>query len=272
MHRETRRTPRTGTPLYWSLSVAASRFRCPALRPAQCARKSRPAEPPALVAPFGAEILVSEVLLDVLVTDKKGNADSRPRAGRLPDHRGRQAGQGHLGDRSTAIAATSAPKRLRPARTRRRTTPGSRRTTSSSSSTISAATAPTSPACCSGRSAPARTPSSGCAAGWPRPTGWRCLGYDNRLKLFQDFSQDREALERAIQNATTGRGDRENFPSRQAPSTAGAPALAQGLPDRRRLEPRDRDDLRSAHAGRRRRRRRSSGGRTSCCSPSASGG
>ncbi len=63
------------------------------------------------------------------------------------------------------------------------------------------------------------------------PTDWvAVLGYDNRLKLFQDFSQDREALERAIQSATTGRSGRENFPSRQALSAPGAPALAPGLP------------------------------------------
>ena len=63
------------------------------------------------------------------------------------------------------------------------------------------------------------------------PTDWvAVVGYDNRLKVFQDFSQDREALERAVVNATLGRADRGNFPSRQAPSKSGAPALAPGLP------------------------------------------
>ena len=70
MHRESHRSPRTGTLLYWSFSVATflALAHPPALRaqpPAQ--------ETPALIAPFGAEILVSEVLLDVMVTDRKGN-------------------------------------------------------------------------------------------------------------------------------------------------------------------------------------------------------
>jgi hypothetical protein len=59
---------RTATLLSWSFSVAALL----AFAHSPAARAQEP-EQPVLVAPFGAEILVSEVLLDVMVTDKKGN-------------------------------------------------------------------------------------------------------------------------------------------------------------------------------------------------------
>ena len=70
MHRETQQPARTGTPLYWSFFVAFALTvpHSPGLRAQESAQPT-----PALVAPFGAEILVSEVLLDVLVTDRKGN-------------------------------------------------------------------------------------------------------------------------------------------------------------------------------------------------------
>ena len=230
MPRETQHSFRTAAPLSWSFSIAA--LLTLAVSPA--ARAQTPAvepigqqEAPLLVAPFGAEILVSEVLLDVMVTDKEGN----PILGLGPD--------------DFAITEDDRPVKVTGA------------TFYSNRRHVGTEPAP----------AGAREDNAGLAphyfiflfddqrrnsadvpgllqrqvrAGrdaieWLReglaPTDWVAVaGYDNRLKLFQDFSQDREALERAIQSATTGRSGRENFPSRQSPSTPGAPALAPGLP------------------------------------------
>ncbi len=187
---------------------------------------------PELLAPFGAEILVSEVLLDVLVTDKKGNVI----LGLGPDdfvvteddHKVQitsasfYSNRPFVGGDSPATAESAAP---------------------------------------AGATAPAEAPhyfifffddqrghsadvpgllqrqvrAGKDAVEWLRaglaPTDWvAVLGYDNRLKIFQDFSQDRELLATAIQNATLGRDDRGNFPSRRTPAAAGAPVLATGLP------------------------------------------
>ena len=226
MLRETQRTARTGTPLYWSFFVAFALAvpYSPGLRAQEPAQQT-----PALLAPFGAEILVSEVLLDVLVTDRKGN----PILGLGPADF-----QVTEDDRKVQVTSAAFYSNRRYA-----------------GSEAAPATA-NSPADNSGlaphyfiflfddqRRNSADVPgllqrqvrAGKDAIEWLRaglaPTDWvAVLGYDNRLKLFQDFSQDREALERAIQSATTGRSGRENFPSRQALSAPGAPALAPGLP------------------------------------------
>ena len=232
MPRETQHSFRTAAPLSWSFSIAA--LLTLAVSPA--ARAQTPAvepigqqEAPLLVAPFGAEILVSEVLLDVMVTDKEGN----PILGLGPD--------------DFAITEDDRPVKVTGA------TFYSNRRYAGSEAAPAAANAPadnTGPAphyfiflFDDQRRNSADVPgllqrqvrAGRDAIEWLReglaPTDWVAVaGYDNRLKLFQDFSRDREALERAIQSATTGRSGRENFPSRQSPSTPGAPALAPGLP------------------------------------------
>ena len=205
-----------------------------------------PAEPspaePEFVAPFGAEILVSEVLLDVLVTDRKGNVILGLGADDFVVTEG---------DRKVQVTSASFYSN------RRSIGAEALETTASVGSAPHAGSAE--PA--------ARNPDAGLApryfifffddqrshnadvpgllqrqvrAGkdaieWLRtglaPADWvAVLGYDNRLKLYQDFSDDRAALARAIENATLGRADRGNFPSRQAPSLPGAPSLAGGLP------------------------------------------
>lgn len=232
MPRETCRSFRTATLLYRSLSVAAvlALAHSPAGRAqAPAVEQTSQQEGPLLVAPFGAEILVSEVLLDVLVTDKKGN----PILGLGP-------GDFQITEDDRKVQVTSAAFY-------------SNRRYAGSESAPAAATAPGDGSGLAPhyfiflfddqRRNSADVPgllqrqvrAGKDAIEWLReglaPTDWvAVLGYDNRLKLFQDFSQDREALERAIQSATTGRSGRENFPSRQAASAPGAPALAPGLP------------------------------------------
>jgi VWFA-related protein len=226
MHRETRPKPGTGTLLYRILSAATALafLTSPELRaqaPAQ--------EPPALVAPFGAEILVSEVLLDVLVTDKKGDvilglgpADFRVKeddrqvevtsatfysnrryvgAAPLPADTGAAAGNAGLAPHYFVFFFDDQ-------RTHNVDVPGLLQ-----------------------RQIRAGKDAVEWLHAGLAPTDWvAVLGYDNRLKIFQDFTQDPGAIERAFLAATTGRGSRDNFPSRQTPSAPGAPALAPGLP------------------------------------------
>ena len=226
MPRETHRTTRTGNPLYWRLSAAFALLvlHSPGLHAQEAGQ-----EPPALVAPFGAEILVSEVLLDVMVTDKKGN----PILGLRPE-------DFQVTEDDKRVQVTSA-------------TFYSNRRYEGSEAAPAGANAPADNAGLAPHyfifffddqrghnvDVPAllqrQIRAGKDAIDWLRsglaPTDWvAVVGYANRLKLFQDFSQDRDALERAIQNATTGRGARENFPSRQTASVPGAPALAPGLP------------------------------------------
>ncbi len=213
MPRETRRSIRTGTLLYWSLSVAAvlAYASGPALLAQAPAQAPIQPEPPVLVAPFGAEILVSEVLLDVMVTDKKGN----PILGLGPE-------DFQITEDGKQVQVTSA------------TFYSNRRYAGSEAAPAGASA----PADNSGlaphyfvflfddqRRNSADVPgllqrqvrAGKDAIEWLRgglaPTDWvAVLGYDNRLKLFQDFSQDREALERAIQSATTGRSGTRELP------------------------------------------------------------
>lgn len=241
MYRQTQQTARAGTHLYWSLSVACVLvvLHSPGLRAQEPAQ-----EAPALVAPFGAEILVSEVLLDVMVTDKKGN----PILGLGPedfviteeDRKVKVTGAAFYSNRryveagSTAAGASGAV--------------GAGGATGDGGAGASAGNGELAPHYFvlffddqRGHSVDVpvllqrQIRAGKDAIEWLRsglaPTDWVAVaGYDNRLKLFQDFSRDPEALERAIQSATTGRGARESFPSRQAPPVAGAPALAPGLP------------------------------------------
>ncbi len=232
MPRQIQRTVRTGSPLYWSLLVATFL----AFGPSPAVRGQAPAagptgqeETPLLVAPFGAEILVSEVLLDVMVTDKKGN----PILGLKP-------ADFQVTEDDKKVEITSADFY-------------SNRRYAGSEPPASAANAPAESAGLAPhyfifffddqRSHSVDVPvllqrqirAGKDAVEWLRaglaPTDWvAVVGYDNRLKIFLDFSRDPEAIERAIVAATTGRGTREAFPSRQVPPQPGAPALGPGLP------------------------------------------
>ncbi|MBP7586550.1 MAG: VWA domain-containing protein [Thermoanaerobaculia bacterium] len=232
MPRETKRTVRTYTPLYWSFFVAAllAFGHSPAVRgQAPAAEPILQKEAPLLVAPFGAEILVSEVLLDVMVTDKKGN----PILGLGP-------ADFEVSEDDKKVQVTSA-------------TFYSNRRYAGSEPASSGASAPADNAGLAPhyfvfffddqRSHNVDVPgllqrqirAGKDAVEWLRaglaPTDWvAVVGYDNRLKVFLDFSRDLEAIERAILAATTGRGAREAFPSRQVPPPPGAPALGPGLP------------------------------------------
>lgn len=232
MPRETKRTVCTGTPLVWRFLVATllAFGYSPAVRgQAPAAEPIGEQEAPLLVAPFGAEILVSEVLLDVMVTDKKGN----PILGLTP-------ADFEVTEDDKRVEVTSAEFY------------SNRRFAGSEPEAVAANT----PADSAGlaphyfifffddqRSHSVDVPvllqrqirAGRDAVEWLRaglaPTDWvAVVGYDNRLKVFLDFSRDAAAIERAILAATTGRGAREAFPSRQTPALAGAPALAPGLP------------------------------------------
>ncbi len=62
------------------------------------------------------------------------------------------------------------------------------------------------------------------------PTDWVAVaGYDQRLHLQLDFSRDRDALARAVTSVTTGRGEGANWPSRRPPD-ARQPSLGRALP------------------------------------------
>lgn len=63
-----------------------------------------------------------------------------------------------------------------------------------------------------------------------QPSDWiAVVSYDSRLKIQQDFTQDREALEQAIDNAVRARNP-ERFPSRMKAKDASAPSLLANLP------------------------------------------
>lgn len=226
MHRPSQRTTRSGTPLCWSFfgAVALVVLLSPGLRaqtPAQ--------ETTALVAPFGAEILVSEVLLDVMVTDKKGN----PILG--------------LGPADFEVTEDGKPVQVTSAAfySNRRYAGSEPAPAAASATADSSGLAPhyfifffddqrshsvDVPVLLQRQIRAGKDAVEWLRAGLA-PTDWvAVLGYDNRLKVFQDFSRDPDALERAILAATTGKGARESFPSRQVPPPAGAPALGPGLP------------------------------------------
>jgi VWFA-related protein len=198
------------------------------LSPAMLARASAQ-EQPALIAPFGAEILVSEVLLDVLVTDKKGDVILG------------------LGPQDFSVTEDGKPVDITSATfySNRRYVGAEPMPAEAGAGAPNAGLAPhyfvfffddqrthnvDVPGLLQRQIRAGKDAVEWLHAGLA-PTDWvAVLGYDNRLKIFQDFTQDPAAIERAILAATTGRGSRENFPSRQAPSAPGAPALAPGLP------------------------------------------
>lgn len=175
-------------------------------------------EPPPLIAPFGAEILVSEVLLDVLVTDRKGNAilglqpsdflvseGDRPVEVTAAEFYSHRALEG-----STAPVAPAARFLLfffDDQRGRNADVPG-----------------------LLNRQVGAGRDAREFLAHALTPTDWvAILGYDFKLRLFADFTRDREVLARAVEAATTGKPDRGNWPSRQ-PVEEGTPSLSRRLP------------------------------------------
>ncbi|MEO8197240.1 MAG: VWA domain-containing protein [Thermoanaerobaculia bacterium] len=226
MHRETQRSTRTGTPLSRSFSVA---FALVVLHSPGLRAQAPTQETPTLVAPFGAEILVSEVLLDVMVTDKKGN----PILGLEPaDFQVTEDGK--------KVQVTSAVFY-----SNRRYTGAQENPAAAAAPRDNTGLAPhyfifffddqrshsvDVPVLLQRQIRAGRDAIEWLRAGLA-PTDWvAVVGYDNRLKVFQDFSRDPDTLERAILAASTGRGVRESVPSRQLPSPLGAPALAPGLP------------------------------------------
>lgn len=226
MYRPSQPKTRTGTSLYWSFSGALAL----ALLTSPGLRAQAPAEEtPALVAPFGAEILVSEVLLDVMVTDKKGN----PILGLGP-------ADFEITEDGKKVEVTSAAFY-----SNRRYMGEEKNPAVENLPTDNTGLAPhyfifffddqrshsvDVPVLLQRQIRAGRDAVEWLRAGLA-PTDWvAVVGYDNRLKVFQDFSQDPVALERAILAASTGRGARENVPSRQVASPPGAPALAPGLP------------------------------------------
>ena len=226
MYRPSQPKTRTGTSLYLSFSGALA---LALLSPPELRAQAPAEETPALVAPFGAEILVSEVLLDVMVTDKKGN----PILGLGP-------ADFEITEDGKKVEVTSAVFY-----SNRRYTGEEKNPEVESSPTDNTGLAPhyfifffddqrshsvDVPVLLQRQIRAGRDAVEWLRAGLA-PTDWvAVVGYDNRLKVFQDFSQDPVALERAILAASTGRGARENVPSRQVPSPPGAPALAPGLP------------------------------------------
>ncbi|MDH3745332.1 MAG: VWA domain-containing protein, partial [Acidobacteriota bacterium] len=63
-----------------------------------------------------------------------------------------------------------------------------------------------------------------------QPSDWVAItGYRGRLKVFQDFTQDREVLARAISEAERGRDPEKSRWTRE-PAGAGAPSLLRELP------------------------------------------
>jgi VWFA-related protein len=194
-------------------------------------------EPP-LVAPFGAEILVSEVLLDVLVTDKKGNVI----LGLAPE-------DFKVTEDGKTVKVTSAqfyshrvPMAMPPA-------DGSSAAGEAPGGGQVTAVAPTIPADryfvfffddqrYRGFDAPDlfnRQVSAGrdikkFLAHGRTPSDWiAVVAYDHKLKLVCDFTRDLATLEHAIDLATLGRPDRGNWPSRQTADSA-APTLGRALP------------------------------------------
>lgn len=67
-------------------------------------------------------------------------------------------------------------------------------------------------------------------AGALSPDDWvAVLAYDKRLRLVTDFTRDRERIGLAVEAATTGQGEGANWPSRRNPE-AEQPSLGRSLP------------------------------------------
>lgn len=192
--------------------------------PLLLAAAARAQEAPTQEGRFEAEIEVSEVLLDVLVTDRSGNvvlglgpSDFRITEDGAPVE---VTGAEFYSHRQAVGAATAAgaPPPSQPSPRylilffedqRRRSVDG----TGLLQRQIRA-----------GRDAReflerARTPGDWIAV----------AGYDRELRLYTDFTRDGAVLERAIDAATLGRADRGNWPSR-LPEDPAVPSLARSLP------------------------------------------
>ena len=193
-------------------------------------------EEPPLIAPFGAEILVSEVLLDVLVTDKKGAVI----LGLGPkDFRVTEDGK--------EVEVTSVQFY-------------SHRVPMPVAGPAAAGASPAETAAEAGKPAPItadryfvlffddqryrgadepglfqRQVSAGrdvkeFLRKGRNPSDWiAVVAYDHKLRLVTDFTRDTETLEHAVDLATLGKPDRGNWPSRRTvePDT---PSLGRGLP------------------------------------------
>jgi len=75
------------------------------------------------------------------------------------------------------------------------------------------------------------------AAGWARtslaPTDWvAVVGYDRSLRVYTDFTQDKQRIAEAIEQAASGARGIGNWPSRQ---TAEGPSLLDDLPQGKQL-------------------------------------
>jgi VWFA-related protein len=249
------RIPRTSSSVsYLLLLLLAASPRLGAQESGEPVPSPPPDVRPELVAPFGAEISVNEVLLDVLVTDKKGNVilGLGPADFLVTE-----------GDRKVEVLSAafySSRPYLGPETPAAGTVPPVAQLAPVAPVAPVAPMAPVAPVAPNeplptdppryfiflfddqrGHNADApgllqrQVKAGRDATEWVRsglaPNDWvAVLAYDNRLELFQDFSQDRAAISSAIENATTGRADRGNFPSRQAPTRPGQPSLAGRLP------------------------------------------
>ena len=67
------------------------------------------------------------------------------------------------------------------------------------------------------------------------PNDWVAVtGYDAKLKIYQDYTHDREKLKAAIDRAALGKRGLENWPSRQV-NEEGVPSLLDHLPTEREI-------------------------------------
>jgi VWFA-related protein len=210
------------------------------------------AEEPPLIAPFGAEILVNEVLLDVLVTDKKGavilglgpqdfkvTVDGKPMevtSAQFYSHRVPMA----IAPPSAAAAAPpqdgAAPPVAKPAITADRYF-----VFFFDDQRYRGADAPD----LLNRQVGAGRDVKKFLRESRNPSDWvAVVAYDHRLRLVTDFTRDLATLEHAVDLATLGRPDRGNWPSRRTvdPDT---PSLGRGLPAGDEL----RDQTRTVYEG-----------------------
>lgn len=197
------------------------------------ARLAAQQEEPPLIAPFGAEILVSEVLLDVLVTDKKGAVilGLGPQDFRVTED-GKQVEVTSVqfyshrvpmampAPPAEAAAAPPAAAKSEPIvadrhfvlffddqRYRGADEPGLLQRQVSAGRDVKEFLR-------KGRN----------------PSDWiAVVAYDHKLKLITDFTRDTEMLEHAVDLATLGKPDRGNWPSRRTVDP-GTPSLGRGLP------------------------------------------
>lgn len=172
-----------------------------------------------LVAPFGAEIVVNEVLLDVLVTDRKGNVilGLQPRDFEVrEDNQLVEVTSAEFYSNRTAVGtgSESAPAARYFAflfddqRGRGADVPG-----------------------LLNRQVGAGRDARAFVAHSLTPTDWVAVfRYDYRLHLYADFTRDRNVLDKAIEAASTGKPNRGVWPSREQ-KIEGIPSLADGLPE-----------------------------------------